>query len=562
MGNKTFSEEELNTLSKDMIISLYLQLNSSFQLLSEQNKQMMKQNEIQTNALMKQISDLQEQLAMLTNYRFGRKSEKTADIIDGQYTLDLTTGEMLLLNDIESMSENAPDKTDEELLEEARMREQKKRKKGVREYDLRKVRHEIIDYKTRKEDLDKIFPEGYVEVGYDKSHRVEYKPAELTVIEERIYKYKSVDKNKFAISGHQAHLLEHSIVTPSLAAKIMYDKYINAVPINRISKELGWLDAVIRPATMSRWMINLTDKYLVKLYDLMKTEIKKAKLIHADETPFICESDRKKPGRSKNSKSYMWVYHTADQYGSPPIFIYDYHDNRRKENVEIFLKEYQGIIMADGYEPYHAVARSSNGSIVVAGCWAHLKRKFVDVIKTDPKNAVGTVAFDGNEQIAKIYHEDNKKKDASEEERLAYRQEVIKPLVDDFFEWAKEREGKVASEGTNRALKYAINQEKYLREFLNSGIIPLDNSDAERSIRSFCVGKHNWHIAASSKGAYTSGILYSIAETTKANGLKPYEYFKYLFEQLLEHENEINEELLQSLAPWSDSIPEELRATI
>lgn len=551
MGNKTFSEEELNTLSKDMIISLYLQLNSSFQLLSEQNKQMMKQ-----------LSDLQEQLAMLTNYRFGRKSEKSSEIIDGQYTLDLATGEILLLNDIETEADNAPDKTDEELLEEAKMREQKKRKKGVREYDLRKVRHEIIDYKTRKEDLDKIFPEGYVEVGYDKSHRVEYKPAELTVIEERIYKYKSVDKNKFAISGHQAHLLEHSIVTPSLAAKIMYDKYINAVPINRISKELGWLDAVIRPATMSRWMINLTDKYLVKLYDLMKTEIKKARLIHADETPFICESDRKKPGRTKNSKSYMWVYHTADQYGSPPIFIYDYHDNRRKENVEIFLKDYQGIIMADGYEPYHAVARSSNGSIVVAGCWAHLKRKFVDVIKTDPKNAVGTVAFDGNEQIAKIYHEDNKKKDASEEERLVYRQEVIKPLVDDFFEWAKEREGKVASEGTNRALKYAINQEKYLREFLNSGIIPLDNSDAERSIRSFCVGKHNWHIAASSKGAYTSGILYSIAETTKANGLKPYEYFKYLFEQLLEHENDIDEELLQSLAPWSDAIPEELRATI
>lgn len=88
---------------------------------------------------------------------------------------------------------------------------------------------------------------------------------------------------------------------------------------------------------------------------------------------------------------------------------------------------------------------------------ARLKRKFVDVIKTDSKNAVRTVAFDGNEQIAKIYHEDNKKKDASEEERLAYRQEVIKPLVDYFFEWAKEREGKVASEGTNRALKYAIN---------------------------------------------------------------------------------------------------------
>lgn len=118
MDDKTFSKEELDKLSKDMIISLYLQLNSSFQLLSEQN-----------NHMMKQLSNLQEQLSILTNYRFGRKSEKSSKIIDGQYTLDLATGEILLLNDIETEA----DKTDEEFLREAKMREQKKRKKGVRE---------------------------------------------------------------------------------------------------------------------------------------------------------------------------------------------------------------------------------------------------------------------------------------------------------------------------------------------------------------------------------------------------------------------------------------------
>ena len=93
-------------------------------------------------------------------------------------------------------------------------------------------------------------------------------------------------------------------------------------------------------------------------------------------------------------------------------------------------------------------------------------------------------------------------------------------------------------------------------------MIPLDNSDAERSIRSFCVGKHNWHISATSSGAQASGILYSIAETTKANGLKPYEYFKYLLEELLAHENEITDELIDSLLPWSETIPEEIKAKV
>lgn len=353
--------------------------------------------------------------------------------------------------------------------------------------------------------------------------------------------------------------MAHSIVTPSLAAKIFYDKFVNAVPIHRIARELGWLDAVIRPPTMCRWMINITQKYLMPVYEMMKSDIKNARLIHADETPFVCEEDRKKEGRTKNSKSYMWVYHTADQYGSPPIFIYEYHDNRRGENIENFLEGYCGILMADGYEPYHTVARLSNGDIIVAGCWAHLKRKFAEIIKADPKNAVGTIAYIGNEKIAKIYHLDNKMKKAPEEERLAYRKEKIEPLVNEFFEWAKENVDKVVTEKTRIALNYAINQELYLRQFLTRGIIPLDNSDAERSIRSFCVGKHSWHITASSRGAETSSILYSIAETAKANRLKPYEYFKYLLEQLLENENSINEELIRTLLPWSKSLPDVLK---
>jgi transposase len=485
-------------------------------------------------------------------------------MIEGQYTF--TTDGTWILNEAEAVFEGLPEeeKSDEELLAELKARkEKKKRKSGVRTTDLSFCKVERKDLTLSEDELKERFPEGYREMEEFVTRTVEYTPAELVVHEEHIHRYKSLKNDTFVTADHPSHLLHHGIVTPSLFSKIYTEKIVKAVPLTRISKEFGWLDTVIRPQTLARWMVKIPKKYLIGVYErMMKKMLSTARLIHCDETPFICEEDRKKPKKTKNSKSYMWVYHTADCYGSPPIFIYVYKDNRRTENVEEFLKDYKGIIMADGYEPYHTVARESNGDIVVAGCWAHAKRRFAEIIKANPKQALGTVAFEGNERIAKIYHIDNKMKDTPPEERLEYRKEKVAPLVNDLFRWAKERDGKVATEAAQRAITYLLNQEKYLREFLNNPIIPLDNSDAERSIRAFCVGKHNWKISNTSGGAYSSSILYSIAETSKANGLKPYEYMKYLLEQLLTHENEMTtDDLIDSLLPWSESLPDEVKAT-
>lgn len=152
-------------------------------------------------------------------------------------------------------------------------------------------------------------------------------------------------------------------------------------------------------------------------------------------------------------------------------------------------------------------------------------------------------------------------KDSSEKERLSNRQKSVKPLVDAYFEWVKSIDTRFMDKNGNlcKAINYSINQEKYLRRFLDDPLIPLDNNEAERSIRKFCVGKHNWNIIASENGAYSSGILYSIAETSKANGLKPFEYFKYLLDQILEHLDEPPSEYLDELMPWSDQIPENCR---
>lgn len=99
-----------------------------------------------------------------------------------------------------------------------------------------------------------------------------------------------------------------------------------------------------------------------------------------------------------------------------------------------------------------------------------------------------------------------------------------------------------------------------MKVFLDNPIIALDNNDAERSIKKFCVGKHSWYIIASERGAKASAVLYSIAETSKANGLKPYEYFKYLLESMLEHLDDAPVDYIDDLLPWSDKIPEYCRS--
>ena len=124
----------------------------------------------------------------------------------------------------------------------------------------------------------------------------------------------------------------------------------------------------------------------------------------------------------------------------------------------------------------------------------------------------------------------------SPQERLMERKRTIAPLVDAFFAYLKFQEPLVAPKSrTGKAISYCLNQEKYLRVFLTDGYIPMDNNSAKRGIRTFCLGKKNWYTIDTVRGAQASAVVYSIAETARANNLKPYEYFKYLLEELPKH---------------------------
>lgn len=548
MENNALTLDELNQLPKNAIALLYLQMSESFALLSEQNKTIQKQNEL----LIKQTEDLKEQLAILTQHRFGRKAESEKQVL-GQLSFSLDDM-CLVLNEAEKLIENEMPLEPE--IEKVIVR--RKRSKGKRDLNLKDVEVEIIEHDCTQEELCAHFPKGWHVLEDEVYKELQYIPSRFKVLEHHVKVYAgNHDSGSFLRAKAPNRLLAHSILTPELAAAVFNAKYVNAVPLNRLSEEFLRNDVNIPRQDMAGWMIRLHEYYLGPVHEMMKKEILRSHHVHCDETPFVMP---------EHSKEYMWVFHSPGGNGTHPLFLYEYLGGRNGTVLQKYLSGYKGTLITDGYQPYHTLMKNSD-TIRVSGCWSHARRKFAEIVKAAAKGAAltpaQTVAAEAVKRIDAMYHLDNKYKNSSAEERLDNRQQSVQPLVDAYFAWLKVQQTKSNSSTKLReAVNYSVNQEPYLRCFLQDPLLPLDNNDAERSIKAFCVGKHSWHIIDSVKGAKASALLYSIAESAKANNLKPYEYFKHLLTELVKHPREnVPEGVLASLMPWSETLPDCCRKT-
>ena len=547
MENKVISIDELNKLSKETISMLYLQTFEMLQNLQTQNVN-----------LIAQVEDLKQQMAILVNQRFGKRSEKLSQL-PGQLSFNMD--DPAVFNEIEVITDHGfvEEPSAEEVVPEHIRR---KRPKGKRAVDLSGIEVEVVNHYLPEDILNSEMPRGWHQMEDEIYTELERIPPSYKVVEHHVGVYASNGNGSRIMRGKApGRLLNHSILTPSLAASIFTAKYINAVPLNRISEGYGYDGLNISRQVMAGWMIRLSDYYLGSVHQMMKDELKKAPLIHCDETPFVMSGE--KDAKDPQSKDYMWIYHSPGIQDSKKIYLYEYDNGSRSAAViDRYLEGYKGILVSDGYASYHALDRKHD-DLKVAGCWVHCKRKYAEIVKTVKKGATLSpaqqIAREAAERIAVIFHTDNLSKGKSSQEILDNRQQSVKPLVDAFFAWVKDilNNKVISSTDLKKALTYSVNQEKYLRVFLESAIIPLDNNDAERSIKKFCVGKHSWHIIDSKKGAKASAILYSIAETAKANGLNPFEYFKFLMEQLKEYpRNDVPAEELKKLMPWSETLPD------
>lgn len=535
-----FTEEQLNTLDKSFIVNLFLQLQDQNDKLSGEVQELNKKMEI-----------LIEQITLANKNRFGRSSEKTMDT--SQICFMEVDGTIVFFNEAEAISDLDAEEPD--TLENKPAR--KPKTVGKKEADIKDLPVNIINHYLTDEELVAEFGEnGWKQLPDAISKHYRLIPAKVEIDEHHVGVYASKTDDRIIKADHPKALLHGSLVSPTIAAAIMNGKYVNAVPLYRLEQEFSRYGLAITRQNMANWMIRLGESYLAVLYDYLHKKLYDYHVIQADETPVLVNHD----GRSAGSKSYMWVYRSGHLYTDKQIVLYDYHKTRNSSHPREFLSNYSGICVTDGYQVYHTIEKECE-DLQIAGCWVHARRKFDEALTVIPKaHRNKSDAFLVIKQIQAIYREEGKLNELSSEERLTQRQLVIKPLVDALFAYLKKMEPTVAASGQLRkAYTYILNQEKYLRVFLEDGEVPIDNNASERAIRGFCIGKKNWQMIDTINGAHSSAIIYSIAETAKANSLKPYDYFVYLLEEIPKHMDQEDRTFLEDLLPWSEKLPEEIR---
>ena len=535
-----YTEEQLNKLDKELLIQLFLGLQDQMEELTKQ-----------TQALNDKMQLMMEQIVLSNKSRFGRSSEKMTD--PGQIRFMEVDGKIVFFNEAEAVCDlTAPEPDDLEI-----RASKKKKQTGKKNEDLSGIPVQRIDHYMTEEELTAEFGEkGWKQLPDAISRCYRFVPAKVEVEEHHIGVYASKTDEHMVKAPHPKNLLRGSLVSPSLAAAVINGKYVNAVPLYRLEKEFERYGLAITRQNMANWMIRLGESYLAVMYDYLHRLLYQYHVIQADETSVLVNKD----GRPAGSKSWMWVYRSGFMYPEKQIILYEYQKTRNASHPREFLKDYSGICVTDGYQVYHTLEKEKE-YLKIAGCWVHCRRKFHDALEVIPKDLrKQSVLYLIMNQIRAIYREEGKLSGLSSDERSAKRQLVVKPLVDAFFAYLKQNSDRVPKSGkTKEAFTYALNQERYLRVFLENGDVPMDNNASERAIRGFCIGKKNWEMIDTVNGATSSAIIYSIAETAKANQLKPYEYFEYLLTEIPKHMDDKNNNFLEELLPWSETLPENIR---
>jgi hypothetical protein len=232
------------------------------------------------------------------------------------------------------------------------------------------------------------------------------------------------------------------------------------------------------------------------------------------------------------------------------VVLYEYQPDRRHNRPADFLDGWSGYLHTDGYQAYHKLP-----NVTVVGCLAHVRRRFADILKTLPEHArTGSEAMRGKEfcdrlfalerEFAKLPPDDNFRS------RYEARLEKSKPVMDAFFDWAKNANA-LPQSAVGKAIAYALNERFYIEHILLDGRLELSNNRAERSIKPFVTGRKNWIFSDTVNGAKASATLYSVVETAKENGLHPFDYLEFVFRAAPGSDFGNDPAALERLLPWN-----------
>jgi transposase len=342
-------------------------------------------------------------------------------------------------------------------------------------------------------------------------------------------------------------VIKGGFASPDAIAHIATQKFMMASPLYRQEQEWKQNGILLSRQTMSNWLIKASEIWLEPIYEAMKHRLLEHSVLHGDET--VCQV-LKEPGKSAQSKSYMWLYRTSGE-AKHQILVYEYQPDRKHIHPEEFLGEFSGYFHADGYDGYHKLPER----VIVVGCFAHMRRKLFDAMKSLPKDKqAGSNAAKGVEYCDRLFHLEKQFALLTPAQRLTERERLARPLVNEFFDWI-ERLNALPNTLLGKAEHYAKSQRKYLECYLLDGRLEISNNRAERGVKPFVIGRKNWLFSNTPNGAKASAIYYSLIVTAMENGLNPFEYLAWILTSAPNIGKKGYVASVEDFLPGSDALP-------
>ena len=534
--------EALIQLQKETIESLR-QLVDSQRLTIEL---LTKNHEEQTAQLNQTIANLNETVEYLKKKLFVSSSEKAKK--------DGFPGQMDLFNEAEAVADpSVPEPTLEEVV--GGYKRQARKTKATREEILAGL--PVIEVPCTVPDEDRNCPycNTPMEIIGKKVVREELRiiPAKVERIQyvQEVLGCPECKKDGASVivgAETPSPLLKHSLASPSTVAYVMYQKYVNSIPLYRQETDWKQLGVKLLRATLANWIIKCGTDYMGPVYERLHQHLLKRDIIHADETP--CQV-LKEEGKTAQSKSYMWLYGSGND-GLPPIRLYDYQPSRGGYHAEKFLKGFSGYLTCDGFGGYNKLK-----DVIRCGCLAHMRRYWYDALpgksKKTKEKTPAEIGFDYCNQLFELEKEYT---DLDAETRKVKRLETEPAIWKAYWSWL-ETLYPTGGSRLDKAVTYAKNQKPYMENYLLDGRCSISNNIAENIARPYAIGRKNFLFHDTVKGARASSIIYSLVETAKLNNLNIYAYLETVLLYMPDYKNE--PEGIEELMPWSDMIQQRCR---
>src|SRR5713226_3078170 len=508
---------DLNALPADALRALILAQHT--QLITKDEQLLSREREIEHLKLL---------LAKLHRMQFGRKSEKLTRQIE---QLELRLEE--LESNRSEKEPNAPEPAP--VPASSTPTAAKPTRRALPDHLPRQTR--------RHEPQETECPECQGELrklGEDVSEVLEYVPASFVVVRHVRTKLCCTRCDCIVQAEAPSRPIERGVAGPGLLAHVLVSKYCDHLPLYRQSEMYARQDVELERSTLADW-VGGTSRLLEPLVEALRRHVVAASKLHADDTPVPVLA----PGNGKTKTGRLWTYVRDDRPAgdtAAPAVWFAYSPDRKGEHPKQHLGNFTGMLQADGYAGFHRLYES--GRIQEAACWAHVRRKFYDLVVAH-KSRTATEAV---ERIGALYAIEKEIRGRPADERREVRNTRSRPLLESLKQWLEATLGKLSRKSdTALAVRYALVRWAALVRYVDDGHIEIDNNAAERALRVVALGRKNYLFAGSDAGGERAAAIYSLLGTAKLNDINPEAYLRDVLTRIADHPINHIEELL----PWN-----------